>query len=220
LVETLNKHPHAAVGPTISPGEFTACTCEPLAKDAVEFPGCATASVVGGMAYKFVTNPFEWVWLPMPENPSLEEYKVPMCCGCAYMMKRDLFDRLEDYGGFLYSRVGGLGAEEAFGARLARIADGVYIEPRATFLHLFKGYKGHPKWDEHMVAGYYESRVLAVYLDVFNSDLCAKITTLCEKVWGTEWTKNLKLARERYGWLREKLRSYKGKIKEEDYYIT
>lgn len=219
LVETLDKHPNAAVAPTIAPGEFPACACEPLVGDSAEFPGCKDPriSVAGGMAYRFVDRPFEWVWLPVESETN--EYKTPMCCGCAYAMKKDLFDRLANYGGFLYSQVGGLGAEEAFGARLARIADGVYMEPRATFLHLFKGYKGHPKWDEHMVGGFYESRVLAVYLDVFDKELCKRITELCERDWGDEWAKNLKLARERFRWLRDMLRPLKNKIREEDYYV-
>lgn len=219
LLKTLDKHPNAAVGPTIAPGEFPTCACEPLVGDSfADFPGCKDPriSVAGGMAYRFVDQPFEWVWLPVE---SKTEYRTPMCCGCAYSMKKDLFDRLEEYGGFLYSQVGGLGAEEAFGARLARVADGVFIEPRATFLHLFKGYKGHPKWDEHMVGGFYESRVLAIYLDVFNEELCKKITELCEREWGDEWTKNLKLAQKRFRWLREKLRPFKDEIKEENYYI-
>jgi len=219
LLETLDKHPKAAVAPTIGPGEFPACACEKLKQDAnsIEFPNCENTQVAGGMAYKFVERPFEWVWLPLEKKE--EEYKTPMCCGCAYAMKKSLFGQLDEYGGFLYSRVGGLGAEEAFGARLARIADGVYIEPRATFLHLFKGYKGHPKWDEHMTRGFYESRVLAVYLDVFDENICRHITTLCKEHWGTEWDKNLRLARERFRWLREKLRPLRGKIKEGDYYI-
>ena len=220
LLETLNKHPNAAVGPAISPGEFPSCSCEPLVSDSsnAEFPNCGRGeSVAGGVAFGFKANePWQWEWLPL-EGKEKEE-RVPLVCGCAFSMKKDLFNLLMDYGGFLHSDMG-LGAEEEFGCRLARIADGCFIEPRSVCLHLFKGYSGHPKWSEHSTAGFYASRVGAIYVNVFDKDLCEKLTASCKKGWGEEeWQKDLEWSRRRYGWVREEMRPFKDKIDESDFF--
>ena len=219
LLETLAKHKESAVGPAISPGEFPKCSCEPLVSDSsnAEFPNCGCGeSVAGGVAYRFVENPYEWVWTNGTETE--KEYRVPLCCGCAFSMRKKLFDLLMDYGGFLHSDTG-LGAEEEACCRLARIADGCFIEPRAIWVHMFKGYKDKPKWDLHSTSGFYESRAAAIFVNIFDKDLCEKLTASCKKGWGEEeWQKDLEWSRRKYGWLREKMRPLKDKIVESDFF--
>lgn len=201
LLETLDNHPDDVVGPAIQVGEFPSC------------------SVSGGEAYgvcfRFKDRPFEWVWLPAETKE--HEFEVPLCCGCAYSMKRPTFDLLAKYGGVLHSKTG-LGAEEEFGMRLWRLGRKVYIEPRSTFIHFFKGHGSHKGWDEHSTSGFYESRVYSIYINVFDSTLCSHITDLCKKHWSDEWDKNLKIARQKYRWLREKLRPLRYNIDETKFF--
>jgi len=197
LIETLDAHPKDAVGTAIQVGEFPSCK--------------VTGGTAHGVAFRFVERPWEWLWL---EGKTEEhEYRGPMVCGCAYAMKKSTFELLRSYGGFLHSERG-LGAEEEFGMRLWRLGRKVWMEPRSKFIHYFKGYEGHRDWDEHSTSGFYESRVAAIYINVFNKDLCNHITEICSRHWREEWDKNLQIAREKYRWLREKLRILKNNIDE------
>ena len=198
LLATLAEHKNAVVGPAIQPGEFPSCEASPGGK-------------AHGVAFRFVDRPWEWVWIPA--DTTEHEFHVPFVCGCAYAMKKQTFNLLARYGGFLHS-LKGLGAEEEFGMRLWRVGGGVYIEPRAVFLHYFKGYSGHAGWDEHSTSGFYESRVAAIYINVFERDLFEHIAELCEKHWGAEWDKNLRIAGRRWNWLRDKLEPYRDRIDE------
>ena len=201
LLDTLNKHPNDVVGPAIQVGEF---------------PSCAVAGGnAHGVSFRFKDRPFEWIWEPAETKD--KEFEVPLVCGCAYSMKRKTYDLLAKYGGFLHSKEG-LGAEEEFGMRLWRLGRKVYIEPRSTFMHYFKGHTGHKGWDEHSTSGFYESRVAAIYINVFKPALCSHITNLCKKHWGNEWDKNLRLARQNYSWLRDKLRPFKNNIDEREFF--
>lgn len=197
LLDTLNKHPDDVVGPAIRVGEFPSCA--------------VTGGNAHGVAFRFVDRPWEWLWLPAETKEY--EFEVPLVCGCAYSMKRTTYDLLAKYGGFLHSKTG-LGAEEEFGMRLWRLGRKVYIEPRSVFMHYFKGHTGHKGWDEHSTSGFYESRVAAIYINVFSDNLFQHIERLCKKHWGNEWDKNLRIARNKYSWLRLKSEPLKDKIDE------
>ena len=197
LIETLDAHPGDVVGPAVVVSEF---------------PGCeVSGGKAHGVRFSFVDTPFRWEWIPAETEE--HEFEVPMVCGCAFSMSKEAFLLLSRYGGFLHSKRG-LGAEEEFGMRMWRLGRKVWIEPRAKFGHYFKGYEGHRSWDEHSASGFYESRVAAIYINVFNKDLCNHITEICSRHWREEWDKNLQIAREKYRWLREKLRILKNNIDE------
>jgi hypothetical protein len=171
------------------------------------------------VAYRFVTVPFEWVWLP-PKTTE-EPFPVPMVCGCAFTMKKNLFRKFDDYGGFLYSEVGGAGAEEDAGIRIWRIGEKVLIEPRSVFLHYFKCLTGRTCWDEHIARGWHQSRVAAAYINIFNPILYSYIESFCRKDFGDSiWDENMKWAKQRWGWVREKLRPLAGKINEYNFFLT
>ncbi len=197
LLATQKVHPDAVVAPALQP---------------VEFPLCKPSGGKGhGVVFRFVQNPFEWVWLP--GETEAYEYTSPFVCGCAFMMKKDTFNVLNTHGGFLGMHKG-LSWEEEATMRLWRLGHPTYVEPRATFGHLFKGYAGHPEWDEHSTSGYYVSRTIGVYVNVFDKDLWKKIDTLCSRVWRNEWTKNLQMAKSQYSWLRNLMKPLANKIDE------
>jgi len=198
LLKTLDRHENALVAPAIAP---------------VEFPECRKSGAMGyGVVFRFVDRPFEWVWLSKQKD---REYVVPFVCGCAFAMKKDTFNVLNAYGGFLGIHTG-LSWEEEKSMRLWRLGHPTYIEPRAVFGHLFKGYAGHPQWDEHSTAGYYDSRVAGIYINVFDKVLWDHIESLCTRVWGQDvWNRYLRKAIRNYSWLREQLRPLKDRIREE-----
>lgn len=198
LFMTLEAHRNAIVAPAIQ---------------AIEFPACTIAGGTGhGVYFRFSEgHPFEWVWESAPRTDM--EFEVPFVCGCAFSMKRDLFNILDSYGGFLGNHEG-LSWEEEKSMRLWRLGYPTYIEPRAVFGHYYKGYKGHTSWDQHSTAGYYRSRVGGFYVNVLNKELYDYIERLLAKSWGDEYWKHLELARKEYGWLRMKLMPRKSAIDE------
>lgn len=198
LLQTLRAHPNAIVAPALQP---------------VEFPSCAPEGGKGhGVAFSFSKQkPFEWTWLP--SETEAHEYTSPFVCGCAFMMKKDTFNVLNTHGGFLGSHQG-LGFEEEKSMRLWRLDCPTFIEPRVTFGHLFKGHQGKPSWDQHSTAGFYRSRVVGFYINVFNKDLWNQIEDILISSWGDEYFKNLEYARTNYTWLRNLMKPYKDKIDE------
>jgi len=202
LMNTLNVHPGALVGPSITPVEFPECTTE--------------GGSAHGVAFYFDEVPFEWKWL---HAPTLEkEFEAPFICGCAFVMRKTTFNVLSEYGGFLDRHIG-LSWEEEKSMRLWRLGHATYVEPRAQFGHLFKGYGDHPKWDEHSTLGYHMSRVIGAYINVFDEELWDHIEKLCIKEWGKEiWEYHLNLARAEFSWLRNKMAPFKDKI-DEDWFL-
>ncbi len=201
LLTTQKARPGAIVAPALQP---------------VEFPSCIPSGGKGhGVAFRFTKTPFEWVWLPGESEE--HEYTSPFVCGCAFMMKKDTFNVLNTHGGFLAMHQG-LSWEEEMSMRLWRLGHPTYVEPRAAFGHLFKGYAGHPSWDQHSTAGYYVSRTIGAYVNVFDKDLWRKIESLCARVWGDEWYKNLETAKTQYSWLRNLMKPLANRI-DENYFL-
>lgn len=202
LLNTLNKHPGALVGPTITP---------------IEFPECTTSGgLAHGVAFYFDETPFEWKWLHAPTVT--EEYSAPFICGCAFVMRKTTYNVLSEYGGFLDRHIG-LSWEEEKSMRLWRLGHATYVEPRAQFGHLFKGYGDHPKWDNHSTTGYHLSRVIGIWINVFDEDLFNHIKKLCIETWGQEiWDYNSNIAEKEFSWLRNKLKPMKDKI-DEDWFL-
>lgn len=198
LLSTLDRHPDAIVAPAVQ---------------AIEFPSCQVSGGIGhGVAFRFTPqNPFEWVWLPSERTDM--EFTAPFVCGCAFSMRKDLFNVLNSYGGFLGAHTG-LSWEEEKSFRLWRLGYPTYIEPRATFGHLYKGYSNHPKWDEHSTQGYFLSRVIGFYVNVFDKSLWDYIEGLLAESWGNEYWKALGFARANYRWLRELMKPHANKIDE------
>lgn len=176
-----------------------------------DFPSCEPeGGSAGGVAFFFDKTPFEWRWLPSEDtNP----HKVPFCCGCAFMMKKDTYTKLTPYGGFLGSHTG-LGIEEEVAMRLWRIGCPTIIQPKVAFGHIFKGYANKPEWDEHSTRGYYQGRAAAIYVNTFNQEVWDYIEECCIKYWGNEiWADNIQKAKS-YNWLRRKLEKHKDHIDE------
>jgi hypothetical protein len=198
LLKTLEDHKNAIVAPAVKAINFPSCIIE-------------NESVGHGVAFRFTNNPFEWIWLP---GERLEkEFTVPFVCGCAFSMKKDLFNVLNSVGGFLGGHTG-LSWEEEKSMRLWRMGYPTFSEPRSIFGHYYKGYANHTGWDQHSTAGYYESRVAGFYINVFNKDLWDYIENMLLKSWGIEYTKNLELAKKNYSWIRAKMLPFANKIDE------
>ncbi len=197
LISTQKSHLDAVVAPALQPVEFLECT--------------PSGGKGYGVAFRFVNNPFEWVWLP--GETEKREYTSPFVCGCAFSMMKDTFNVLNTHGGFLGMHQG-LSWEEEITMRLWRLGHPTYVEPRATFGHLFKGYGDHPTWDQHSTSGYYVSRTIGAYVNIFDKTLWHKIDTLCSRVWGIEWTKNLEIAKSQYSWLRNLMKPHAKNIDE------
>ncbi len=197
LIATQKAHPDAVVAPALQP---------------VEFPSCEPAGGKGhGVAFRFVNNPFEWVWLP--SETESREYTSPFVCGCAFSMMKDTFNVLNTHGGFLGMHQG-LSWEEEITMRLWRLGHPTYIEPRATFGHLFKGHGNHPTWDQHSVQGFFLGRVVGFWVNVFDRNLFSQIENLLVKSWGEEYLKNLEYAKTNYTWLRNMMKPYANRIDE------
>ncbi len=198
LIATQKAHPDAVVAPALQH---------------VKFPSCEPAGGKGhGVAFRFTEGkPFEWVWLPAETEE--HEYTSPFICGCAFMMKKDTFNVLNTHGGFLGSHQG-LGFEEEKSLRLWRLNRPTFVEPRATFGHLFKGHQGAPSWDQHSTAGFYQSRVVSFWVNVFDRDLFSQIESLLVKSWGEEYLKSLEYAKTNYTWLRNLMKPYANRIDE------
>lgn len=197
LLTTLEAHKNAIVAPAVQ---------------AIDFPSCKIEGATGhGVAFRFTDRPFEWVWLPAERQD--REFEVPFVCGCAFAMKKDLFNILNGVGGFLGAHTG-LSWEEEKSMRLWRLGYPTYSEPRAIFGHYYKGYPGHTGWDQHSTAGFYLSRVIGAYINIFNKDLWNHIEQMCLKAWGIEWSKSLEYAKENYSWLRNLMKPHAGKIDE------
>jgi len=198
LLTTQSSHPDAIIAPSLQP---------------VAFPECTPEGGKGhGVAFSFSEQtPFEWTWLP--SETEAHEYTSPFVCGCAFMMKKDTFNVLNTHGGFLGSHQG-LGFEEEKSMRLWRLGRETFVEPRATFGHLFKGHPGRPQWDQHSTAGFYQSRVVGFYINVFNKDLWKQIESILIKRWGDEYFKNLEYAKTNYTWLRNLMKPYKDRVDE------
>ena len=197
LLQTLNQHQNAIVAPAIQ---------------AIEFPSCEISGGLGhGVYFRFNKIPFEWVWEPALQTR--EEFKTPFVCGCAFSIKKNVFNILTRYGGFLSGHTG-LSWEEEKSMRLWRLGYPTYIEPRATFGHLYKGYANHPKWDDHSTSGYYETRIAGFYVNVFNKDLWNHIEKMLINSWGNEYYKYLEKAKKDYTWLRNAMQPYANTIDE------
>lgn len=198
VIATQKVHPEAIVAPSLQP---------------IEFPECTPSGGKGhGVAFRFVQSPFEWVWLPSETEE--HEYVSPFICGCAFMMRKDTFNVLNTHGGFLGMHKG-LSWEEEISMRLWRLGHPTYVEPRATFGHLFKGYAGHPSWDAHSTAGFYLGRVVGFWVNVFDKSLFSQIESLLIKSWGDEYFKNIEYAKTNYTWLRNLMKPYAHKIDEQ-----
>lgn len=198
LLTTLDAHPNAIVAPAVQ---------------AIDFPSCRTegGAVGHGVAFRFADRPFEWVWLPSERQD--KEFEVPFVCGCAFAMKKRLFSVLAGVGGFLGAHTG-LSWEEEKSMRLWRLGHPTYSEPRAVFGHYYKGYPGHTSWDSHSTAGFYLSRVIGAYINIFDAGLWDHIERMCKQAWGDEWTKSLAYAQQNYSWLRNLMKPHAGKIDE------
>lgn len=198
VLATQKAHPDAVIAPSLQP---------------VAFPECTPEGGKGhGVAFSFSQQtPFEWTWLP--SETEAHEYTSPFVCGCAFMMKKETFNVLNTHGGFLGSHQG-LGFEEEKSMRLWRLNRPTFVEPRATFGHMFKGHQGKPQWDQHSTAGFYRSRVVGFYINVFDKDLWNQIESILISTWGDEYVKNLEYAKTNYTWLRNLMKPFKDKIDE------
>ncbi len=198
LFTTLEKHPNAIVAPSIIP---------------IDSPSCeSSAGGEGqGVAFYFEKTPFEWRWIPSPS--STDEFKSPFVCGCAFSMKKQTFNVLTSYGGFLGAHVG-LSWEEEKSMRLWRLGYPTISEPRAKFGHYFKSHPGHKTWDEHSTRGYYLSRVIGIYINVFDPILYSEIETMLKDAWGNEYIKAMEFAKTNYTWLRNLMKPYAKNIDE------
>lgn len=191
LLDTLNRHQNAIVAPAVQAIEFPSC-----------IPDKRTGGIGHGVYFRFNAGkgiPFEWVWEPAQQTQ--EEFTVPFVCGCAFAMRKDLFSILDKHGGFLSGHQG-LSWEEEITFRLWRLGYPTYIEPRAVFGHLYKGYADHPQWDQHSTSGYYTTRTIGFYINVFNKDLWDHIEGMLIRSWGNEYFKNLEYAKKNFTWLR------------------
>ena len=205
VITTLKTRPNAIVAPSLQPIEFPECT---------PMPGVGKGH---GVAFRFANHPFEWVWLPSETDQ--HEYTSPFVCGCAFMMSKNTFNVLNTHGGFLKNHTG-LGLEEEISMRLWRLGHPTFVEPRATFGHLLKGYPGHATWDNHSTSGFYLGRVSAFYVNVFNKSLWDDIEGILMRTNKDEYLKSLELAKRDYSWVRELMRPYKDKINERWFFRT
>lgn len=198
LLQTLNAHPDAVVAPAIQPIDFPSCKIE--------------GGLAHGVAFRFSEGkPFEWVWLPADRTD--REFPVPFVCGCAFSMKKSTFNVLNSMGGFLAGHMG-LSFEEEATMRLWRMGNPAYIEPRAVFGHLFKGYQNKPQWDNHQKSGYYMTRAAGLYVNIFDRDLWNQIEPILIKAWGNEYFKNMEWAKTNFRWLKAKMQPYANRIDE------
>lgn len=199
LLNSLDTHPSAVISPGIYP---------------VNFPDCTAIGSVGyGAAFHFDKTPFEWRWLtPVTLQ---EPYTVPFIAGCALIMRRSTFDRLNEFGGFLSDLTGILWDEEA-SMRLWRLGHPSYIDPRAQFGHLFVGSESRP---DTSTRDYNDStlvKVVGAYVNVFDRQLWNHIEKLCIDSWGNEiWYHDLAIAQSNYVWLRRQMWQFKNVINEE-----
>jgi len=203
LIATLEQHPNSAVGPALQ---------------MVDFPSCKVEGGTGyGIAFSFIDQPFKWNWVQ--EESKTNIFRSPFICACQFAIKKDTFNHLLRYGGFLSPPVG-VGMEEEIFMRLQRLGHPVLIDPTITFGHLFKGYAGKPTWDEHSNSGWFYPRVAAIYVNVFNEQLWNTIEPLCIKHWGNLWTDNLVKVKQQYEWLRTAMRPFANKIDENWFFRT
>lgn len=199
VLDTLNTHSDSIVAPAIKPMEFPSCTASNI-------------SVQGhGVAFRFTDKTFEWVWLPSERLD--QEFKSPFVCGCAFSMKKDVFNILKEHGGFLSDHTG-LSWEEEKSMRLWRLGHPTFTEPRAIFGHYFKGYPGHRSWDDHSTKGYYLGRIIGLYINVFDDEVWNHVNLMLSKQWKEEWDKGLKYAQANYLWLRKLMEPYAKEIDE------
>jgi len=197
LLSTLARHENDMVAPSMQ---------------VVDFPSCKVEGGIGyGIAFSFIDQPYKWEWLP--QESSSHEYQTPFACACQFMCKKKTMDHLLSYGGFLTPPVG-VGMEEEIFMRIQRLGHKVWIDPTVTQGHLFKGYAGKPTWTEHSNKGWFFPRMAAIYVNVFDKELYKKIESLCSRVWGDEWYKNLELAKTQYSWLRNLMKPMASKIDE------
>lgn len=201
LLDTLDRHPTAIVGPAIVP---------------VEYPSCIKEAEPGhGVCFTFKTTPFQWTWLP-PDTKE-HEYLSPFICGCLFVSKKQTMINLAPYGGFLKTP-SGLGIEEVISMRLARIGHPTFVDPTVELGHLFKGHPGKPQWDSHSTASYYYGRIAELYVNVFDQELWNHIENNCKEHWGQEWDINLPTVIKNFRWLRNKLEPFKNNINENWYF--
>lgn len=194
LITTLNKHPDAIVAPAI--------------KTTLQFPSCSTNNAIGyGVAFSFKNRPFEWIYVD-PERKD-KEFLVPFCCGCSFSIKKNTFNTLQRFGGFLGQHTG-LSWEEEKCMRLWRLGHPTYSEPRSVFGHYFR----KEFVDSHSNSDWYKSFVVGAYINVFNQEVWNKVEDISSKMWGDEWYRNLEYAKTNFTGLRNKLYPYRNRINE------
>lgn len=199
LMDTLEINPRAIVAPGIRSINFPECTEE-------------MSGIGHGVAFTFKEgDPFAWSWIPSESEEDVEP--VPCCCGCVFSMRKDMYNDLVPYGGFMGSHTG-LSFEEGVSMRLWRIGHETLIDKGVTFGHLYKGYEGKPGWDDHSTSGYYKGRVAGAYVNIFNPTLWEEVSRVCKLAWGDEWDTQLEAAKEEFSWLRDKLEPFKDVINE------
>lgn len=197
ILSTLSRHENDIVAPSMQ---------------VVDFPSCKVEGGIGyGIAFSFIDQPYKWEWVA-PASTT-HEYQTPFACACQFLCKKKTMSHLLGYGGFLTPPVG-VGMEEEIFMRFQRLGHKVYIDPTVTLGHLFKGYAGKPTWTEHSNKGWFFPRVASIYVNVFDEKLYTKIESLCSRVWGDEWYKNLEIAKTQYSWLRNLMKPYANKIDE------
>lgn len=192
LLRTLNENPAALISPAIR---------------SIDFPSCKSEG--GGLGYGvamgFSKFPFEWIWTG--ENKDDKPFEVPFICGCINMMKKKTFDVLNSVGGGFYW-------EEEKSMRLWRLGRPTLSEPRAVFGHYFKGQGGHRSADPDSTDGYFKGQLEFMYANIFNQDVWNHIEKMLIAQWGSEYYKNLELAKNRYSWVRAKMLPYRDRIDE------
>jgi len=180
----------------------------------VLFPDCSFTGGVGyGAVFRFRMDgqPWEWTWLGKERD---EPYPVPFICACQIACKKKTMNHLLSYGGFLTPEVG-VGMEEELFMRAWRLGHRAIVDPKAIFGHMFKCHPKTPCWDEHSRKGWIYPRIAGIYVNVFNEHLCRQIKAVIRKHWGNAWEQNISKAKWQYGWLREQLRPYRDRIREE-----
>lgn len=204
LLQTLHDHPDSIVAPGYRWVEFPSC----------EYKG----ATIHGIYYRFTVSPFEWMYYdPAEKQAKLDkEFFVPFACACLFSMKKSLFSKFLEYGGFIGtddSRLKKLGVEEEICMRLARLGHPTYIEPRSIFGHYWKSQPGHRANDDNI--DQIKMQTIGIYISVFNSELWKKVETCAIKKWGNDkWLQYIEYAKQNYQWLRDKMEPFKNNIDE------
>ena len=197
VIETLHQNPSSVVAPALTPIEFPTC----------DKPG----GIAYGVVYMFGGDSFAWTWLPAESMN--KEFPVPFVCGCMFALKKDVFNKLQSYGGFLSSHIG-LSWEEEATMRLWRLGHSTLTEPRAVFGHYFKDYPGHSSKGVYDLEDWHKDFAAGAYINIFNPDVWEYVNNLSLRKWGSKWSDAMKFAEKNYTWLRTMMKPYSGRIDE------